>query len=205
MISLAQARPPFVEFKRVPKHDPIRSEELGRRVTKDVNMAFIMQPGSKDQVERVAEDWLASIKRKALDAAPDAFPHEWVAGFHSMYESWKAGHEQPLNGTSVKEWPVLSPAQAENFISIGILCIEDVAAMTEEALSRFGMGCRELREKAREWIQGKNVAGSMAEENNALKKTIAELTARLEQLEANSAEQKPARKQRKPREQNTVE
>lgn len=192
-VSLAQARPPFVEFKRIPKHDPKRSEELGYRVTKDVDMAYIMQPGSKDQVERLATDWLDMIKRKALDAAPDAFPQEWIEGFRRKYEAWKAGHEAPLNGTSVKEWPLLSPAQAENFIALHVLTIEDVAAMTEEALGRFGMGARELREKAREWLQGREVSKSLASENEELKRQLAELSARLADLEA----EKPQRGRRK--------
>ena len=58
MVSITQARPPFVEFKQVAKHDPKRSEELGYRVTKNVDMAYIMQPGSRDQVEIEAKAWL---------------------------------------------------------------------------------------------------------------------------------------------------
>lgn len=181
---IAQVRPPYVEFKRVALPDPVKSQELGRRVTKDVDFAFIMQPGSKDQVERVAEEWLASIKQKAIDATADAYPDEWVKAFHDKYKAWKDGHDAPLNGTSVKEWAYLSPAQAENFISMGLLCIEDVAAMTEDAMNRFGMGARELREKAREWLQGQKSASSLADENKELRKQLADLTARLSELEA---------------------
>lgn len=183
-VSMAQSRPPFVEFKRVAKDDPKRSVEVGYRVTKDVDMAFIMQPGSKDQVERVASDWLESIKRKSLEGAPDAYPQDWVEAFSRKYESWKQGHEAPLNGTSVKEWPLLSPAQAENFIALRVMTIEDVAAMTEECIGRVGMGGRELREKARQWISGKEISEVAIQENMQLKKTVEELSARLAELEA---------------------
>lgn len=182
-MQIAQARPPFVEFKQIAKHDPKRSEELGYRVTKNVDMAFIMQPGSRDQVEIEAEAWLNSIKRKMLDATPDAYPQEWVDGFRKKYEMWKEGNEAPLNGTSVKEWPVLSPAQVQNFIALGLLTIEDVAAMTEEAMGRFGMGGRELREKAREWISRKELTANALKENEELKGLVAELKSRLESLE----------------------
>jgi hypothetical protein len=183
-VQIAQARPPFVEFKQIAKHDPKRSEELGYRVTKNVDMAFIMQPGSRDQVEIEAEAWLNSIKRKMLDAAPDAYPQEWVDGFRKKYEMWKEGNEAPLNGTSVKEWPVLSPAQVQNFIALGLLTIEDVAAMTEEAMGRYGMGGRELREKAREWISRKELTANALKENEELKGLVAELKSRLESLES---------------------
>lgn len=193
-MQLAPARPPFIEFKRVPKDDKKRSEELGYRVTKDVDMAYIMQPGSKDQVERVATDWLEMLKRKALDGAPDAYPQDWIDAFHRKFELWKQGHEAPLDGTSVKEWPLLSPAQAENFIALRILTIEDVAAMTEESMGRYGMGAREFREKAREWLKGKEVSEIAMKENAELKARLADLEAKLLALTEKPEPQKRGRK-----------
>lgn len=183
-VSLAQARPPYVEFKRIAIEDKKRSLEMGYRVTKDVEMVYVMQPGSKDQVERLASDWLASIKLKALNGSPDAFPQEWIDGFHRKYQAWKDGNEMPLNGTSVKEWPVLSPSQAENFISLRVLTIEDVAGMTEECMARYGMGGRELRDRAREWIKGKEISAQIAQENIELKQKMAALEERLAAMES---------------------
>ncbi len=179
-MELHKPRPPFVEFKRIAVRDKRRSEELGRHVTKDVDFAFVMQQGGKDQVERVATEWLAMLKMKIVNGAADAYPQEWVDGFHAKYKAWQDGQDMPLNGTSVKEWAILSPAQASNFISLGILTIEDVAAMTEEAMKSYGMGARELKQKANEWLKGKD---SASVENEMLKKQLAELTARLSTLE----------------------
>lgn len=197
-MQIAQARPPFVEFKRIAVPDALKTQELGRRVTKDVDFAYIMQPGSRDQVERKATDWLAMIKQKSLEASPDAYPEQWVQGFHDKYAAWLAGQEMPLDGTSVKEWALLSPAQAENFIALRILTIEDVAAMTEDALGRFGMGSRELREKAREWLTKQEVASGLALENESLKKIIADMELRLAQVETGQVVEK-ARRGRKPK------
>lgn len=183
-MQIAQARPPYVEFKRIAVHDPVRTEQLGRRVTKDVDMAFIMQPGSRDQVERVAADWLKSIKTKMLEGSPDAYPEEWVSQFHNKYKAWQEGQDAPLNGTSVKEWPILSPSQAENFISLRVMTVEDVAVMTEDALAHFGMGARELREKAREWLKGREATADLQKENEELKRQLQELAARMNDLEA---------------------
>ena len=90
-------------------------------------------------------------------------------------------------GTSVKEWPVLSPAQAQNFIACHILTIEDVAAMTEEAMARVGMGSRELKEKAREWLSGRD---EKAARITALESQLAEA---LEKIDALTQEDKPRR------------
>ena len=189
MISQAPARPPFVEFRQIAKDDPKRSVELGYRVTRDIDIACIMQPGSKDVVERIASEWLDSIKRKLLEQQQDAMPTEWVDAFHRKYEAFKAGQEAPLIGTSIKQWPMLSPAQAQNLISINVLTIEDAANMNEECMGRFGMGGRELRDKARDWIAKTEGTKSVAAENEQLKAQLAELTARLSALE----EDKPRR------------
>lgn len=192
-MQIAQARPPFVEFKRVAIRDVKRSEEAGRHVTKDVDFAFIMQPGSKDVVERIATDWLDMLKVKVLNGAPDAYPEEWVNAFHNKYKAWQEGLDAPLNGTSVREWPVLSPAQAENFIALRIPTIEDVAAMTEDAMRHFGMGGRELKEKAIQWMTGQDAAAQAMQENATLKEQLAELKAQVAELKA-AAEPKRRKK-----------
>jgi hypothetical protein len=206
-MELHKPRPPFVEFKRIAVHDKKRSEELGRRVTKDVDFAFVMQPGSKDQVERVAEDWLNMLTLKIVNGSADAYPQEWVDGFHAKYKAWQNGMDAPLNGTSVKEWPILSPAQAENFISLHILTIEDVAAMTEQAMASYGMGGREFKQNAIDWIKGKDQS---TQENELLRKKLAEMTERLLKLESKAEDAqceevgKPKRG-RKPKQAETVE
>ena len=184
MVSLAQARPPFVEFKQVAVHDTAKSLELGYRVTKDIEYAHVMQPGSRDVLVIKARDWLDQIKNKVLIDAHDAFPQEWVNQYFAKYDAWKAGLEAPVNGTHVREWPQLSPAQVQNLISLHILTVEDVSAMTEEAMGRFGMGGRDLREQAREWLAKRELAASALVENEELKTKLAQLTARLEELEA---------------------
>jgi len=207
-MELHKPRPPFVEFKRVAVQDKKRTEELGRRVTKDVDYAFIMQPGSKDQVERVATDWLAMLKNKVINGSADAYPQEWVDGFHARYKAWQDGLDAPLNGTSVKEWPVLSPAQAENFISLHILTIEDVAAMTEQAMGAYGMGAREFKQKANDWIRNKDQS---SQENEILREQLAKLTERLAKLENvselsdNGGEPLQAKRGRKPKQVESVE
>jgi hypothetical protein len=181
MATIAQARPPFVEWKRIATFDPVASNTAGRRVTKDVDMAFIMQPGSRDIVERVAEDWLKSIRDRMIHTPEFAYPEDWVIGFENKYKAWKQGLDAPLDGTSVKEWAYLSPSQAENFIAIRVMTIEDVAAMTEDAMRSYGIGGRELREKAREWLKGKD---STTAENERLKAELEALKERLNALES---------------------
>lgn len=194
MIGLAQARPPYIEFYVTAVDDPKRSVEVGYRVTKDVEMVRIIQPGSRDNLLKPAQQWLDEIKRKFLEGTHDCFPEEWISAFRKKYELWKEGLEAPPMGTSVKEWPLLSPAQVQNLLACRLLTIEDVAEMTEQAMLQFGMGARELKEKAREWIKGKEVANAIAQENQELKKELAELRELVASLKA--AEVQPYPKKR---------
>ena len=179
-IGIAPARPPFVEFKQVAREDRNASVEAGRRVTKNINMAFVMQPGSRDCLEIVAEDWLSQIRKKSAVRAPDAYPESWVEQFDQKFDLWKKGIEAPVNGTAIGEAPFLSPAEVENLKALKIFTIEDLAAATEEALGRFGMGARSIRDKARNYIQAKSAAEveleTMREQINELKAQLASLS-----------------------------
>ena len=191
----AQAAMPYIEFYREAVMDNEASQQLGRRVTKDVNMVRIIPKGGSLVVEKTPEEWIFQLKSKAINGAHDAYPQDWIDQIERGYEAWKRGLEAPVNGTSVKEWPYLSPAQCENFISLRLLTVEDVANMTEEAMANFGMGARELREKAREFLKGKELSEIAIQENEVLRKELAELKEQLAQLTAD----KP-RRGRQPRE-----
>lgn len=183
-----QSRPPYVEFKQVAVEDRQATIEQGRRITKDLNMAFIMQPGSKDQVEKIAEDWLAQIKNKMLTGAPDAYPPEWVDGFHKKFEMWQAGIETPPNGTSLRQVAFLSPASIENYQAMRIITVEDLAAMDEVAIQHAGIGSRSDRDKARAFLQSTADHGKAVEEIAALKATIETQASTIEELRRNQAE-----------------
>lgn len=193
MIGIAQSRPPYVEFFIEAVHDPVRSVEAGYRVTKDREMVRIVQPGSKDDLLKPAAEWLKQIKDKSLSGAHDAMPDEWISGFHQKFSLWKQGQEAPVIGTSIKQWPMLSPAQVQNLLACHIQTVEDVAEMTENAMIQFGMGARELKEKAREWLKGKEIADTAIKENESLKSMIAELRAELDELKNKPKRGRPAK------------
>lgn len=184
MLTIAAAKPPYVQFKQVAIEDRNLSIENGRRITKNVNMAFIQQVGQRDQVERIAEEWLDQLKRQCYE---EIQPAEFYVHFKKKYEDWKAGIETPEHGTPITEWPVLSPAQVENLRSIHSYTVESIAQWGEEALNRYGMGGRELREKAKAWLESgdKNAEKLLAveAENRSLKDMIEKLAAKVAALE----------------------
>jgi hypothetical protein len=155
-----QQRPPYVEFEQRAVEDRQKTIETGGYTARDVDFAIIRAIGAKDAVEKPAVEWLAHLKQ--LEQLGD-WPREWVKFFHEQYAEWKAGHEITPNGTHVKNWGSVSPAEVATLIAAKILTVEDVAGATEEALQRIGMGARSLKQRAQAWMDSR-ANGKSAEE-----------------------------------------
>lgn len=181
MVMQMENRPPYVSFERRGEEDRDASNAAGHYVAKDVNYAIITPQGSKDRIERHADDWLEMLEAQANQ---DRFPREWLRQFRSMYEDWKAGNEPSLNGTDVRNWPVASPANIQMLIQARLRTVEDLAQANEEAIGRLGMGGRALKAKAQEWLASSNDVGKQAEALAALKVENADLKARNASLES---------------------
>ena len=186
-IALMPQRPPYVQFEQRAVEDRNATIKAGGLVMRDVDYVIVMQVGSKDTAEKEAHDWLNDLDRLAQNGN---YPIEWAQHFRRQYESWKAGHEVPELGLSVRQWPSLSKAQAENLLAAGVRTVEDVATMNEQTMQRVGMGARELQRKARAYVDSREtnkaaeqIAALQAEVENR-DATITGLEQRLAKLEA---------------------
>ena len=90
MPAIAEARPPYVTFELRGEEDRDASITAGHYVAKDVAYALITPRGSKDRIERVADEWFAQLKR---DVDEQRFPRDWLRHFEQAYTDWKAGKE----------------------------------------------------------------------------------------------------------------
>ena len=178
---LKDDRAPYVEFRQVAIEDRAASIATGRRVVRDENRVFIMQIGSRDQVEKSAIEWLAQIKKQALGGT---YPEEWQRHFQAKYDRWLEGLDTPPVGMPISEWPTASPAEVENLKTAHVLTVEDLANLSEDGMARVGMGTRELREKAKTWLAAANDVGKVAAEVIALRAENADLKQSFERLMA---------------------
>ena len=161
-LSLFDKRPPFVRFEeRELGINQDASREAGRPVPRVVVMACITPAGSKDIVEKVATDWLAQIKEKALNGM---FPLEWSQHFHAQYEEWLKGNELPREGTPVKTWQMVTREQSTRLVAIGYTTVEDLAEVPDTTLGQIGLDGRYLRDLARSWINEAKDKGVTARE-----------------------------------------
>ena len=173
-------RPPYVRFEQRAEEDRNGSIEAGHYVAKNINYALITSPGSKDCVEKIAEDWLAQIKNKAREGG---FPPPWADHFAFAYKQWQEENTIPENGTPIKGWALLSPAMQQQVLAANIRTVEDLAVMNEDGLARVGMGARDLQNKAKAWLAEASSVGSVAAKNAALEMKVEQLLDRLVTLE----------------------
>jgi len=129
----------------------------------------------------VVSPWLDVLKDKVNNGkiTPNYYNHCAKA-----FASWKESGNVPVDGYPVVEWKMISPAQQEMLMTIGINSVEKVAEMTEDALSAYGMGGRELKKKAAEYLlagtdQAKSAARIISLEQHL--ETKADEMSRLEQ------------------------
>lgn len=172
-------RPPLVRFERRGVEDRNASIEHGRYVERDVDVALVTPPGSRDVMVHAVEDWLKNLQRNVVEMR---MPQGWLDRYREQYEHWRKGEELPLNGTPIKGWGVISPAQAKNLISLNILTVEDLAQLNDEGIRRIGMGGVDLKHKANAWLRQLEDKGLLTQEHAALKAENKSLKDQLDSL-----------------------
>lgn len=177
------ARPPLVNFERRAEEDRSASLEANRYVAKDVDIALVTQPGSKDRVERPVLEWFEMLAKEVDNGR---FPLEWLQRLRTAYKAWQTDQEIPENGTPVGNWPMLSPAQVTNLRRVGLMTVEDVAAMNEQAMAAYGMGARELKSLAEKYLAS-GAGDALAVKLQAAQAENESLKTRIESLEGQMA------------------
>lgn len=179
-------RPPFVRFEeREMGLDPEATEKAKRPIPRVVHMACITPHGSKDVVERTADEWLKQIRRQAMTGA---YSLEWVNFFERAYEEWKKGNELPREGTPVATWPMAHGEARTRIRAAGFSTVEDLAEIPDSALQSIGLDGRYWRDTARAWVNEARDKGINAKEIADAKARIVELEATVQrQAERNAA------------------
>lgn len=174
--------PAFVRFERRAVEDKAATLKSATGTVQyvDVDYALVTPPYSKDVFQQRADKWLSQMKR---DAENGRLPLKWYETYEETYKRWKRGEEMPLEGTPIKGWPVITPAQQSLLIGLNIQTVEVLAAVNDEGLRRIGMGAMELKNKARAWLSQAQDKGPLTMENAKLKADVEALQARNEQLE----------------------
>lgn len=175
--SMPKEVPPHVQFEVRPVEDRSASVEAGRIVYKDIIFAVITPAGSKDRVERIAEEWLTHIVE---ETRLGRFPSSWTDHYKRAFAAFKEGLDIPEQGSPLAMWPVITPGQLRMLQDIGIRTVEQLASSNEEAIRHMGMGGRQLRQRAIDYLAQSADPGKVSGELETLRRDNLELKAQLE-------------------------
>ncbi|MFI0489337.1 MAG: hypothetical protein ACH344_08670 [Yersinia sp. (in: enterobacteria)] len=148
----------FVEFSLDAVLDQFKMDEEGIPVYNDVEMITITLPG--DRVSTLVEKVTPEHRKR----------------FKKQYDAWKEGSEAPIEGLPLTEWPVITKAQALNLKILKIFSVEQLAQLPDTRIDALGLGGRDLRDKAKAYLD--RAVGA---------KEITQLFARIKKLEDESA------------------
>jgi len=178
-ITEREERPAMVRFEKRPIEDKQASREAGQIIYKDVDFVLVTPPYSKDLFEHKVTVWFDNVEKNVRSGRTHP---EWRDYWHRCYENWKKGEETPLDGTSVKNWSAITPAQCKTLLTANILTIEALAMANDEGTRRLGMGGVDLKNKARAYVQAAKDTGPLVMENAALKKQVSQHEATIDNL-----------------------
>ena len=140
----------FARFYTEEVEDEAASREAGHAVYRMVDK---VEWGRKGQNLVVLNEKISRVQRN---------PAIWSV-MEPAYLAWKKGQEAPLDGTSLKMWPAITPAQIRTLQNFGIRTVEELMTISDGDCDKIGNGVRHLRTRARLWKEAANDIGKVAE------------------------------------------
>lgn len=186
-----------VRFFYAPMPDPKATLEKGRPMFRTEEMCEIRVDKTLTQCEPVGK------------MVPD--PRE---RFPAAYAKFKLGHAQQVEGTLLSKWGVMDPAEAAGYEAIGILTVEQLAALSDAQCQQH-RGSLADRQRAKDWLDKARglepVAQARAEnaqlraEIEALREAVASLGGKVPEkpAEATKRRGRPPGSKNKPKDQTT--
>jgi hypothetical protein len=152
----------YVEFELRPEEDREETISQGMPVFKDVEFAMITMPGGGLVVDKPINEALLYEWKNGDNRRKPPSPFAYRA-----YEAWKEGREAPVNGTDLKNWPGVTPAQLKTCQNATVRTIEDLAEANADTIRKLGMGGVAMMEKAKAYLAAAN-QNKTSEEVSAL-------------------------------------
>lgn len=159
-----------VKFYMNAVQDPDATKQAGRPVFVDVEYIKIVVPGDKYSI----------VDRAVRDGDRSRFAIQ--------YQRFSSGKNQEQEvGTPLKEWPVLTKAQAETLVASQVRTVEQLAAMSDANVSGLGPGYRQLQRQAKAFLE-------VSAGNAPVQKMVAELEERDLKIASQEAQLKELQK-----------
>ena len=176
-----------IEFYSDTRENKAKSAEAGRAIHEDIEMVRIRWAGDKNQSLVAPAQGFGSARNPETNLRMT-----YAEQFPRHYEAFKANKAVVADGTPLEELPFITNAKREDLKSLNIYTAEALASLDGSLLGKLGMGGRDLKNRAEDWIEkaaGVAVENRLSQENTALQNQITELKAEMAKLQ--SGEESP--------------
>jgi hypothetical protein len=144
-----------------------------------------------------------------LDQLKEKLRNEFISIDYYDYclehlKAWEEKREMPIEGTPITGWNQITLAMQKNLIELGIRSVEEAAEMNEVAMDSIGMGSRDVKRKAINFLKTADNGVSSSEishlqnENERMSDTISAFEEKMAGLERRIAEGSAENVQKKP-------
>lgn len=179
-----------VEFFMDKKLNKRKSEEAGAKIFDDVEKVKI----------RIAGDTKSTHVAPAHDQSSVYGPNNRRLTYAELhegpYQAFKNGLDAAVQGTPIGLLPTLTPAKEASLKASNVVTVEQLAELDGSFLQKLGMGSRELKTIAIEFLDNQSRRSdtkAISDENEELKKRIAALEEMMEAQTAPAATPAPSK------------
>lgn len=136
-------------FKQLALENEDKSRREGRPIFDDLEVVEIRTPGSRD-VKVFPATAVSHWEQDAYGTAQRQITY--AERFRHQYNQFKAKVSQTKSGTPVAHAPFLTAARAAELNAMNIYTVEALALIDGAELRNLGMGGRELKNQAQDYI-----------------------------------------------------
>lgn len=122
-----------------------KMDENGEKVFEDVVEMETKIVKVPEFIYTETTPWFDKLKARLKHKQITRDYHDYC---HKMYAKWEETGVLPVDGEPLAEWKMISAALRSRFIDMGVNTIERLADATEEAMQSAGMGARDAKRKA---------------------------------------------------------
>lgn len=158
----------YVKFYTRSVQNKWQSDQAGRPIFEPRDFIQIIQPGERDMIDR-----------EVREEDQFRFPKQWAA--------YQAKLEQAPTGTLLSVLYPSEPHIVDSMAALKIITVEQLANLSEQGISRLGMGGREHVKRAKDFIEASEKftgAHQMQRDLDAARDKIAQLEAAIATLQA---------------------
>ena len=133
-------------------------DDKGKRILETVEVDWVTYAPSHAPLTAATTDRVRHLRptQEMLEADPSEklkFMLARWAAIEPAYEAWKAGHELPLDGVPLGQWPGITGPMAEELRKYGVRTVEEVRDLTDGQIEKIRLpNMRDLRKMARAFL-----------------------------------------------------